>query len=195
MRLLWHYRQHVVQFTYCFIIPLQFYQRICLLESIQTILRIQLLWFLKICQCFRKLSACSQSDSHKRVQNWIFRIYSNCLIKVLSCFIILLLFVSNVSKTPPCIIVSDIITECAFEHLFSFWEIFIVNVLMATKRKSIRIIRTELNGSGKEFQGLLMLFLKREAVSNSNPSLRRIKSFLQGLMSKITQLNLFFKVP
>lgn len=151
LRLLWHYCQHIVQFTYCLVISLQFYQCIRLLESIQTILRIQLLWLLKICQCFCELSACCQSDTHKRVQNWIFRIYSNCLVKVLCCLIILLLFVSNVSETPPCIIMSDIITECTFEHLFSFGEIFIVNVLMTTKWKSVRIVRTELNGSGKEF--------------------------------------------
>lgn len=115
--------------------------------------------------------------------------------EVFSSLIVLLLFVADVSKSPPSTVMPHIVVQSLLKGAFGFGEVFVVDVLMAAEGVSIRILRVELNGPGEEFESLFVLLLKGEAVSNSDPRFRRIYRFFKGLMGQEAEIDLLFEMP
>ena len=115
--------------------------------------------------------------------------------EVLSCFIIFLLLVADISQSPPSWIVSHVIVQGLLKSPFCFSKVLVINMLMPTEWVSVRILRIQLNRTSKEFQSLFMLFLQRETISNRNPGLRSVYTFFKRLMSKITEINVLLLMP
>jgi len=65
LRLLWHNCKHVIKFSDCLIVSLKFDESVRFLESVQTILRVELFRFLEVVQCLCELSACCQCYTHE----------------------------------------------------------------------------------------------------------------------------------
>lgn len=159
-RLFWHKVLQAFKFLDCFIIFFKFYKSVCFLEAVQSIFRIKLFRLFKLLKSLREFSFCSQSHPHKRIEDRIFRIYLYCSLEKLAGSIILLLFVGNVSLSPPSTVMPYIKIDRMLKHFFCFGEVFIINMLMSTKRVCIRVIWIKLNCSVKKINCLVMLFLK-----------------------------------
>lgn len=65
LRLLWHDCKHVIKFSDCLIVSLKLDKSVCFLESVQTVLWVELFGFLEVVQCLCELSTCCQCDTHE----------------------------------------------------------------------------------------------------------------------------------
>ena len=115
--------------------------------------------------------------------------------EILSSFIIFFLLVANISQAPPSRIMPYIIVQGLLKCSLCLGKILVVDMLMATERVSVRILRIELNSPSEEFQSLLMFLLKGETVSHCYPGFRRIHTFLKRLMSQIAKIHMFLLMP
>ena len=173
-RFFWHQTLKQLQLMNSVLESLQLDKGISFLIFVETIFGIQGFTFFKVFEGLAKLTISCKSHSHKRVKNWISTVDSQSFMEILSCFIIFLLFVANISKTPPSRIMSHIIIKSLLKGSLCFCEILVIDVFMSAERVGIWILRIQLYGSCEEFQSLFMFFLKRETISHSNPCFRSV---------------------
>ena len=99
--------------------------------------------------------------SHTQISpedSWL-RINLNSLVKVLLSLLKLLLLQTNVSNSPPCIVMSLIRGKSFLITSLSLVKIFISNIFMTTEGVSIGKVIIQLDGSVEELKSSFMLLL------------------------------------
>ena len=74
-------------------------------------------------------------------------------------------------------------------------KVFDLNVLVTTQCMRIREELAELDGSIEVLQSLLMLFLKRVAVTKNAPCFRLVEASLESVVCNIAQISLLLQLP
>ena len=97
----------------------------------------------------------------------------------------LFLLQCNVTKSPPCVVVSLIGFKGILVALLSVLKVFVCNELVAAKSVCVGEVLIQLDCSSKEFEGCLMLFLQTVAVSYDAPCLRSKQGLLECKVAQI----------
>lgn len=70
--------------------------------------------------------------------------------EVFSSFVILFLFVTDVTQAPPSRVMPNIIVQRLLKGSLCLSEVLVINMLMATEGVSIGVLRVQLDGPCKE---------------------------------------------
>ena len=163
----------VNQHIQSFLVAVQCYQYISLLEFIQWVFLVDLLWSLKPSQSFSGLVAVMLCHAHVSVENWRPTIDLDCTLEELSCLLKLLLLQTYVTQAPPCIVMSLISSQGTLVTFLGLVEVFVSYVFMAAESMRVSEIGIQLNGSAKEFECGFMFLLQWVTVTHNTPCLRR----------------------
>jgi hypothetical protein len=99
--LLGHVLLQAFKHLHCLIVLFQFDQGVSLLILVEPVFAVQGFALLEVFESLCKVSICSQGHTHKGVEYGILAVNGKSLMEVLSGFVVLLLFVANVSEAPP----------------------------------------------------------------------------------------------
>jgi len=94
----------------------------------------------------------------------------------------LFLLEANVSKAPPCVVMTFIARKRFLVALLCLIEVFIGYVFMSAESMSICEMAVQLNSTVEKLKGSFMFFLERVTVANHTPSLRGEQGFLKGVV-------------
>ena len=73
--------------------------------------------------------------------------------------LILFLLLENISKSPPCVIMSFVTLQSFLVTFLGLLEVFVINIFMTTQCMSVTEVNVKLNGFAEIFECSLMLFL------------------------------------
>jgi len=85
--------------------------------------------------------------------------------------------------------------ECQLVTLFSVFEVFVCDILVAAKRMRVREVLVKLDRAIKELECRFVFFLKTVAVAHDTPSFRDKERFFKGKVTQVSKLVLLLEMP
>jgi len=173
-RLSWQLFLKDLEFQKSSIVPFEFNEGISFLESIHAVFGVDFFAFFKTLEGFFKMILGSGSHAFECIQNWVVAIEFDGVSEQTKCGVKFFLFKKNIPLPPVCAIGFWIKFYGFFKFCVCFFVFLIVDVFVSHQTVSIAIIFVQFDASLEEFQGLFVILLKTEAISDYNPGFRLI---------------------
>ena len=109
--------------------------------------------------------------------------------------LIVLLFLINISESPPSVVVSLVAVDGFLVALSSLFKILIIDVLMTTQGVRVREIFVDLNRFAEILEGCLVLFLEGVAITKNAPSFWCVQTTVHGILGPVNEIGLLLEMP